>query len=169
MTTFLIIIGFAVLLTSAYAVLQGAPFVPTRKKDVQRFLRMADIKPGQKMYDLGCGDGRLICIAASAGANAEGLEISLFPFILAHIRKIFSKHGANVKITYKNVWNTNLNDANLIYVWLMPKVMPRLKTKFEKELRKGTKVITYVWPIEGWQPIKVDKIEGRSKFYLYQI
>lgn len=169
MTTVLIVIGFAILFTFAYAGLQGAPFVPTRKKDVLRFLRMADIKSGQQMYDLGCGDGRLVCAAANAGANAQGLEISLFPFILAHIRRISSKHRAKVKIAYKNVWNTNLNDADLIYVWLMPEVMPKLKTKFEKELRQGTKVVTYVWPIDGWTPILKDEVKGYPNLFLYKI
>ncbi len=169
MTTILIIIGFAVLLSFAYAGLQGAPFVPTRKNDVTRFLKMSDIKKGQKMYDLGCGDGRLICAAADEGANAQGFEISLFPFILSHIRRLFSKNKANIKISYKNVWNTKLHDADLIYVWLMPEVMPRLKTKFEQELKKGTKVITYVWPIDGWTEILKDEVKGYPNLFLYKI
>jgi SAM-dependent methyltransferase len=169
MTPILIIIGFAILLSFAYAGLQGAPFVPTRKKDVKRFLKIADIKAGQKMYDLGCGDGRLICAAANAGANAEGLEISILPFILSHIRRFFSKESGKIKISYKNVWNTNLCTADLIYVWLMPEALPKLKTKFEKELKKGTKIITYVWPIEGWTPIIQDEVKGYPNLFLYKI
>jgi len=169
MFTTLIVILFLILLTFIYAGFQGAPWVPTRKKDVERFLKLAEIKVGQKMYDLGCGDGRLVCAAAKVGANAQGLELSLLPFLLAYVRKLFSKDRHRIKIYFKNIWKTNLSDADIIYVWLMPEVMSKLKIKLEQELKKGTKVITYVWPIEGWQPIKTDFVEGSLNIYLYQI
>lgn len=165
-----ILICILVLLgTFAYAGFLGAPWVPTWKKDVTRFLALADIKPGQKMYDLGCGDGRLICAAARAGANAEGLELSLFPFALAHVRRFFQKDRSRIKISYQNFWNKNLDNANIVYFFLMPDKYPKLKKKFETELKKGTKIIAYVWPIEGWQPIKIDETDGSPKLYLYEI
>ncbi len=165
----LLIIIFVIFLTFAWASLQGAPFVPTRKKDVLRFLKMANIKKGEKMYDLGCGDGRLIYAAANAGANAQGFEISLLPFVLAHARKMFNKNSARIKISYKNLWNTKLNDADLIYVWLMPEKMTKLRTKLAQELKKGTKVITYAWPIDGWTPNLKNEIKGYPPLFLYII
>jgi hypothetical protein len=51
----------------------------------------------------------------------------------------------------------------------MPKIYPKLKEKLEKELKEGTKVITYVWPMKDWEPIKIDKNEGCPNLYLYQI
>lgn len=162
------IVLFLILLTFVYACFQGAPWLPTRKADIVRFLRLADIRSGQKMYDLGCGDGRLICAVADAGANSHGLELSLLPFSLACIRVFFSKSKSRVKVSYQNIWNTNISDADIIYVWLTPKVMPRLKIKFENELKKGAKIITYVWPIIDWQPLYTDISEGSPKLYLYQ-
>ena len=126
MFTILVVILFLILLSFIYAGFQGAPWVPTRKNDVIRFLKLAEIKSGQKMYDLGCGDGRLVCAAASVGANAQGLEISVLPYLLAHIRRLCSKDRARIKISYQNIWTTNLNDADIIYVWLMPEVMSDL-------------------------------------------
>ena len=155
--------------TFAYAGFHGAPWFPTRKKDVTRFLTLADIKFGQKMYDLGCGDGRLICAAAKVGADAYGLELSLFPFILANIRRYFNKDKERIKISYQNIWNTNLRDADVIYVWLMPGVMTRLQKKFENELKSGTKIVTYCWPIKEWRPIKIDKVLGSPNLYLYEV
>lgn len=169
MTTAIIIFIYVLLLTSVYAGWRGAPWVPTRKKDVERFLKLAEIKSGQKMYDLGCGDGRLLCAAAKAGANAQGYELSLFPFILAHIRRLFRKERSRIKISYRDVWNTNLSDADVVYFFLMPKVYPKLKEKFERELKKGAKVIAYVWPIQEWTPLKVDTSDHRSNIYLYQL
>ena len=86
------IIILAGVLSLTFILAKDAPWFPTRKNDVIRFLKLVDIKQGKKMYDLGCGDGRLVCAAANAGANAQGIELSLLPFILASIRKVFSKN-----------------------------------------------------------------------------
>ncbi len=169
MTTILFIAGSVTLFSLIYAASQGAPFVPTKRKDVQRFLEVADIKDGQKVYDLGCGDGRLVCAAASAGADAEGLEISILPFILAHTRRLFSENRKHIKISYKNIWGANLSDADVIYIYLMPEALPRLKAKLEKELKKETKIITYVWPIEDWTPVAQNETKGHPSLYLYRI
>jgi len=157
---------FTVLFTFFYA--KEAPFVPTKKRDVARFLKLAEIKPGQKMYDLGCGDGRLVKAAADAGAEAKGIEVSFLPFLLANIRKFFSKSKSRIKIKYQNIWHANLGDADIIYVWLMPKVNEKLQKKFERELKPGTKVITYVWPIKDWRPVKIDEIPNGLKLFLYE-
>lgn len=169
MSVVLIVILFLILLTFIYAGFQGAPWVPTRKNDVIRFLKLAEIKSEQKMYDLGCGDGRLVVAAAGVGANAQGLEISLLPFLLAHVRRLFSKDRARIKISYQNIWKKNLSDADIIYVWLMPEVMSDLIKKLEKELKRWTKVVAYVWPMDGWQAVQTDTVEGSSSLYLYQM
>lgn len=163
----LLIIVFVILLTAGYASWSAAPWLPMRKKDVERCIKLADIKPGDKFYDLGCGDGRLVCAAAQAGADAIGLEISLFPYWLAKIRVIFSKNK-NCRIIFKSFWQADLSDADIVYIFLMLKIHRKLIPKFEKELKKGAKIISYIWPIPGWQPTKVDEINGKGKLYLYQ-
>lgn len=168
MTTLLVIFVFVLLLTFAYAGWRGAPWVPTKKKDVVRFLKLAKIKPGSKMCDLGCGDGRIVCAAAKNGAKAQGFELSLLPYLLANIRRLFQKDKSRIKISYKDVWHSNLSDADIVYFFLMPKVYPKLKHKLENELKSGAKVITYVWPVEGWTPVKVDTAKGYPDLFLYQ-
>ncbi|MBL7058229.1 hypothetical protein ISS03_02725 [Patescibacteria group bacterium] len=168
MSTLFIYIIYFLLVSFAYACLKGAPWVPTWNGDMQRFLELADIKKGQKMYDLGCGDGRLVCIAANAGAKAVGFEISIFPYLLACFRVIFSR-TPNCKIQFKNFWQVDLGDADIVYFFLMPKFYPRLKEKLEKELRVGTKVIAYSWAIEGWVPLKKSTHQNKVNMYLYEI
>ena len=73
-----------------------------------------------------------------------------------------------IKIKFQDFWNVNLSDANIVYLFLMQGVYPKLKTKFEKELKPGTKVIVYAWPIEGWTPIKIDQSSNSLPIYLYQ-
>lgn len=169
--TIIIIISviFIFLLTAFYAGWRGAPWVPTRKEDIKRFLKLANIKPGQKMYDLGCGDGRLLCAAAKIGAQAYGFEISLPLFIAAHIQRFFQKDKHRIRILYRDFWNMDLSDADIVYFFLVPKVYPKLKKKFEKELKSGTIVIAYVWPIKGWIPAKIDTKNHCSNLYLYKV
>lgn len=168
MINLLSILGFVVLLTFAYGSLRGAPWVPTKKRDVERFLKLSQLKPGQKMVDLGCGDGRLLCVAAQEGAKAQGFEVSLLPYFLANLRRLFHKDKSRIKISYRDVWQCNLSDADLVYVFLMPKIYPRLKQKFENELKPSARVIAYVWPIQGWEPVTIDSKKGCPNLYLYQ-
>ena len=148
--------------------LTAAPWVPTSQNDIKRFLKIAAIQQGQKFYDLGCGDGRIIVAAIKEGANAEGFEISPFPYLLSLFRFFFLKNH-KAKIRYENFWGKGLGDADIIYFYLMPEAIPKLKLKLESELKKGTKIISFAWPINGWDPVAVDIIKGRLNFYLYQI
>ncbi|KKQ79036.1 MAG: hypothetical protein UT02_C0049G0006 [Parcubacteria group bacterium GW2011_GWC2_38_7] len=155
------------MLSFAYAGLRAAPWVPTNKKDVARFLDLAEIKAGDKVYDLGCGDGRLLFPAAEKGAQVAGYEIFLLPYLIAKWKQYFFTQKKQTKIVYKDFWHVNLADADIVYFFLMPKVYNKLKTKFEKELKPGTKIISYVWPIEGWTPLRVSESHKAQKIYLY--
>ncbi|MBT4850219.1 class I SAM-dependent methyltransferase [Candidatus Parcubacteria bacterium] len=136
-------------------------------KDIKTILDLADVKKDDKVYDLGCGDGKVVFAAADRGAKAEGLEISVLPYLIANARKIISRNKA--KISFKDFWMTDLSDADLVYFFLIPRIYPKLKTKLEKDLKPGAKVIAYVWPIEGWEPTKVEKREKGPAIYLYEI
>lgn len=170
MLTLLFIILLLLLATFAYAGLKGAPWVPTKANDVQRFIALADIQPNQTMVDLGCGDGRLLVAAADANTNVQaiGYELSLFPYLLAHARRLFSSNRKNIHIHYGNALTKNLHDADIVYSFLMPKIHTKLKEKFTKELKPGAKMITYVWPIEGLEPSKISTLEKNFKIYLYE-
>ncbi len=158
---------FVLVATFAYAGFRGAPWVPTYRHDVERFLQLAEIKPGQKFYDLGCGDGRIVCAAAKAGAQAQGFEISLLPYFLAKLRCVSQRKRCAIR--YRDFWKVNLGDADLVYFFLMKKCYPKLKEKLARELKPGTKVIAYVWPIEGWSPVAVDMVKGYPPVYVYKV
>ena len=162
----LIILFLVILFSAVYAGWRGAPWVPTKKKDVERFLKLADIKPGQKVYDIGCGDGRIICAASNAGAKGVGYEIFLAPYFFAKIKSLFYK---NCKIKFKDFWRADLSDADIIYIFLIPQQYKKLEKKLRNELKKGTKVIAYVWPIEEWQPKEMDVLKNYLNLYLYEI
>ena len=80
------------LITFIYGALSGAPWVPTRGVDISRFLKLSDLKPEEKFYDLGSGDGRLVCSVAKVGGVSQGYEVSLFPYIVSKIRRLFLRN-----------------------------------------------------------------------------
>src|SRR5690554_2066251 len=88
-------------LPSIYAMLRGAPHVPSDVRSVQRMIELAEIQPGEKVADLGCGDGRILRAAMQKGAHATGYELSVFLYLLARIR------GCPVR--YQNFWTADLS------------------------------------------------------------
>ena len=167
MYIFILILLFLILFSFFYSVIRAISWVPMWSKDLERFLNLANIQTGQKVYDLGCGDGKLLFAAAKYGAKAEGFEISLLPYIIAKVRQIFDKTKITVK--FRDFWLINLSDADVVFFFLIPRIYPKLKKKLQKELKLGAKVIAYVWPFEDLEPDQVDKVKNRPAMYLYTI
>jgi SAM-dependent methyltransferase len=158
---------FIFVLTFSYACLLAAPWVPMYARDVKRGIGLAEIKAGERFYDLGAGDGRTLLAAAALGAQAEGFEISLLPYLIAKFKIIFSKVKNKPKIYFRDLWKINLGQADVIFVFLLPRIMQKMKEKMEKELKPGARIICYTWPMPGWTAAKVSEAEGGSKVYLY--
>ena len=89
MITALYLIVMAILISAALAGLSAAPWVPLKKKDIARIMELAQIKTGDKIYDLGCGDGRLVFASAKAGANATGIEMFILVYLYAKLKSFF--------------------------------------------------------------------------------
>ena len=156
-----------ILSTFAYGAIKGAPYIPTRKNDVTAFIKLANIKPGDRFIDMGSGDGRLLFTGARLGAIATGYEISLIPYIISKLKLLFFSKKKFVKIHYSDFWNKDLGGANIVYCFLMPKFYDKLKAKLTKELKPGTKVIAYVWPIPDWEITAEERSTNSHMLYLY--
>jgi SAM-dependent methyltransferase len=157
-----------ILISFSYGSIRGAPWFSAGKMEVSRFLKLVDIQPGDKMCDLGCGDGRFVFAASKAGAKAWGFEVSLLPFFIAKIKKLLSGQK-NCRIVYKDFWFQNLGEFDIIYFFLLPEFYPRMKRKIEKECRKGTKVVVCTWPMEGWTPVQESRVDKRKNLFLYEL
>lgn len=162
-TLAVILVVLFFLVTALFA--SAAPWLPAWKKDAGRILKLADPKAGQRFFDLGCGDGRIVCAAAKTGAIATGLELSLLPFILAKTRVFLSKYSG--QILFRDLFQFDLSQADVVYLFLTPPIMPRLRAKLERELRPGTKVISYTFAITGWTPTHTDTEANGRTIYLY--
>ena len=142
----------------------GAPFVRSDKKRTATMLECAAIKPGEIVYDLGSGDGSLMIEAARHGAHAIGVEIN--PFLTWYSRWRIRKNNfpGQVRIITKDFRTINLHDANIVFLYLWPETVTKLKEKLIRELAPGTRIISNAFAINGWIPILV-----KDGIYLYEI
>jgi precorrin-6B methylase 2 len=161
---FFITVGIIFLVLKYFLpVINGAPFLPTSQVRVKKMLELLDLKPGQKLIDLGAGDGRIITEAASRGIDAIGYEIN--PLLVLWGRWKIKKLGLNsqAEIFWKNFWSIDLSQADAITVFGATAIMPKLEKKFLTELKPGAKICSYVFPLPNSQPLRHE--EG---IYLYQ-
>lgn len=144
-----IALAILIIIPTIIAMSTGAPFVPTPMARVEKMVSLAKIKKGEKVYDIGCGDGRMVYVAANDyGANAVGYELSPLVYVLARVRKFFWKSKA--KIEFTDFRYRNLSDADVIVCYLLPESLARLQPKLEAELKKGARVVSYAFAIGTW-------------------
>lgn len=155
--------------TAAWAGLRAAPYVPTLGRDVDRLLDIAQVRPGETVIDLGGGDGRIVAAAAARGANAIGYEISLLPYLVGWIRCRFSPNRARISWQARDFFQTDVSAADVVTVFLTPMAMKKLEPKLSRELRPGTRVVSYAFQVPGWVPVRKDKPDPRRfAIWVYQ-
>ncbi|MFC1663408.1 class I SAM-dependent methyltransferase [Patescibacteria group bacterium] len=162
----LVVIG-----TAAIAAAKAAPWVPTWNKDVGRLIKLVDLKPGELVYDLGAGDGRLIRrIASNYKAHAIGIELSLLPYLYTKVRNLFTSNRNLITLKYGDFFKVDLSKADAIVCFLTPMAMKKLSPKFKRELRPGTRIASFAFPLPDWVPDKRDKPDKKSSpIYVYTI
>jgi len=151
------IIFLILLVLTLSSVIKGAPFVVSDKKTVGKVLEFAHVKRGQKVADLGSGDGRVVIALAKKGAIVHGYEIN--PFLVLLSRIYIWKQGLdnNAFIHLRNFWQVDLRNFDTVVVFGISYIMLELEKKFEKELKRGAIVITHTYKLPFWKPIKSDK------------
>ena len=141
-------------------------FIPTPPSHVNGFFQLVSVSTSDVVYDLGCGDGRLLFAALEKGAGrAVGVELDPEP--LATVREEAEKRGVEGRVTFyqADIMSVNLSDATIVFTYLCSAAALALKEKFERELKPGTRVVMEMFPIPGWKPRRV--IERGTDFYLY--
>jgi hypothetical protein len=130
--------------------LLGAPWVPTRSYDVERLLDDTRLKEGETFIELGCGDGRLVAAAAKRGAKAVGYEINPLLWLIAWLRNL--PYGSHASVRLGNFWVHGLGGADVVMVFLMPKFMPKLLAKANKEMKPKSRLASYIYKLPGKKP-----------------
>jgi protein-L-isoaspartate O-methyltransferase len=152
-----------------------APFVASPHRAVDKMLQMADLKPGEIVYDLGCGDGRILIAAAQRfRVKAVGIEISER---LAHTAESNVKALGledKVKVIHGDFMKTDLSPADVVTLYLMTTANENLRPNLEKYLKHDARVVSYDYPIPGWKAIDEEetnpsRLGNRHTIYLYQV
>ncbi len=165
-------LGFFVLIIypTLAALINGAPFVPTPMNAVNKMINSASLKKDDRVYDIGCGDGRIVHAASKKyNIKATGFELSPFVYLLAKIKHFLWKSKA--KIIFGNFKKHDLSDADVIFCYLLPDTLAKLEPKLNRELKTGAKVISYAFPVHPWKEnkkIERDKSNKLAPIWIYE-
>jgi 16S rRNA A1518/A1519 N6-dimethyltransferase RsmA/KsgA/DIM1 with predicted DNA glycosylase/AP lyase activity len=151
-----------------------APYYPTPEIVVEKMLRFGELKPHEKMFDLGSGDGRIVIMAAQKfKADATGVE-----FDDALVRQSMEKIktlglAPTARIIHGDLLKQDYSSADLLTVYLLPMSNDKVTPILEKQLKKGTRIVAHDFEFSAWKPEKIQDIdddgEGRShRLYLYR-
>lgn len=150
-----------------------APYVASPVRVVDIMLDMAQVRPGETVVDLGCGDGRILIAAVERyKAKAVGIEIS--PKLVEEARTRIKRAGLSeeqAKVVQGDVLDADLGDADVVTIYLESKLNSELRPRFEKMLKPGARVVSHDYAIPGWKPTRTEKLTGRQGHvvYLYEI
>jgi precorrin-6B methylase 2 len=146
---------------------KGAPWVPTSRRVVYTMLSMARVKSGDVVYDLGCGDGRVLVAAARRfGARAVGIEVDVFRFLWSVVAVTLAGLWKQVRVVRGDLFSVNLEEADVVFTYLLQDTNDRLKDKLRRELRPGTRIIANTFVFSGFPLVAVDE---ELKLYLYRM
>ena len=148
-------------------------FAPTPEEAARKMMEVAHIKSGENFFDLGSGDGILLIMAAKEfGAHAIGFEIQ--EKLVKDARKKIRSLGLEkmIKVKKGDYFRADIGDADVLTLYLIPEALERLKQKLKREMKKGSRIVVFKYPIEGWSPKEVAETgieNGKAKIYLYEV
>jgi len=143
------------------------PYVPSPNNVVEGMLKLAGVHKGDKVYDLGCGDGRIV-IAAAQQFGARGFGVDINPERIDEATANAKKAGVEKLVTFKegDLFDADIHDATVVTLYLLPDVNLRLRPKLMKDLAPGTRVVSHSFTMGDWKPDKEAEVEGR-RLYLW--
>jgi predicted nicotinamide N-methyase len=143
----------------------GLPYAPTSTRRIRKALELAGVRPGEVVYDMGAGDGRVLVAAVRQyGARTVGIEVSPLHFISAWFNLRMNGCGGKARLVWNNMYNCDLSGADVVFAHTIASQAPRLRACLEAKLRPGARVVTVVYDLEGWQPSAID---DRDMVFLY--
>jgi len=145
------------------------PYVPTGPQTVAAMLKLAGIEKDDLLFDLGCGDGRIV-ITAAKEFGTHGIGVDIDPERIKEARQNAQAEGvANlVEFRQADLFDTDIRKATVVTLYLLPEVNLKLRPKLWRDLKPGTRVVSHAFDMGDWKPDKQEHIEG-SDIFLWTI
>jgi SAM-dependent methyltransferase len=145
------------------------PFDPSPRHVVDLMLKLAEVRKGDVVYDLGCGDGRIV-IAAAQRFGARGVGIDIDPQRIKESLENARTAGVLDRVTFRNedLFEADIAHATVVTLFLWPEVNLKLRPKLWRDLKPGTRVVSYYWDMGDWVPEKQIEVDG-NPIYLWTI
>jgi ribosomal protein L11 methylase PrmA len=160
-----------------HAVLAQAPelrkpdviFVPTPQAVVEAMLKLANVGPNDVVYDLGCGDGRMVATAAKQ-FGARGVGVDIDPERIEESNRTVKEAGVQdrVKILHQDLFQADIKEATVVTLYLLRSLNLKLRPKLWSELKPGTRIVSQTFDMDDWKPEKQLEVEGRQ-IYLWRV
>ncbi|MET1160619.1 MAG: protein-lysine N-methyltransferase [Thermoprotei archaeon] len=149
------------------------PYVPTPIPVVRAMLKLANAGPDDIVYDLGCGDGRILVVAVKEFNVKKAVGIEKDPDRYNEALENIKRHGISDRVVLINddFFNTDISEASIVTLFLLTVVNEALRPKFERELKDGARIVSHEFRIPGWKPYKVVDVKDDNGLthtvYLY--
>jgi SAM-dependent methyltransferase len=139
------------------------PYVPTTEEAVQAMLKLAGVKKSDVVYDLGCGDGRIVVTAAKT-IGARGVGIDINPVRIQEARDNAKKAGVEslVRFEENDLFVADIHEATVVTLFLLPQVNLKLRPKLLKDLKPGTRVVSNTFDMGDWKAEKETEVDGNG-------
>jgi ribosomal protein L11 methylase PrmA len=141
-------------------------YVPTPPEVVEEMLRMADIKKGDVLYDLGSGDGRIV-IAAAKKYGIRGVGIDIDPDRIKEAKENAEREGVSKLVEFRNedLFEADFHEATVVTLYLLESLNEKLRPKLWRELKPGTRIVSHAFRMGDWEPEKTAEVDGRMVYF----
>ena len=158
--------GFALAQNTSTEVKLDVPYVPTRPAVVDAMLKLAKVGPKDVLYDLGCGDGRIVITAAKKyGATGKGIDINPERIKEANQNAKEANVTGKVKFEQANLFETDFSPATVVTLYLLPSVNLRLRPILLKQLKPGTRIVSHDFDMGDWKPEQTIEVDGATIYF----
>jgi ribosomal protein L11 methylase PrmA len=146
------------------------PYVPTPQTVVDAMLSLAAVNKDDVVYDLGCGDGRIVITAAKKyGARGVGVDIDPDRIQEANANAKLAGISDRVKFIELDLFQTDFKEATVVTLYLLPSINLKLRPKLLSELKAGTRVVSHAFDMGDWKPDKTESVNGDRTIYFWII
>ncbi len=169
-----VVLSLVLLAAPAWALSQQAKplrmpdviYVPTPQEVVEAMLKVADVKKGDVLYDLGCGDGRIpVTAAKKLGIRAVGIDID--PERIAEANANAKAAGVENLVRFRNedLFQADFSEATVVTLYLLPELNLKLRPRLWNELKPGTRIVSHQFDMAEWKPEKTVELNGRTIYF----